>query len=317
MRRIIKESFGVKLGRGEPVKPFNTLEDAVDYINKGMKTRESDTFVLYNDDKEMIWLDYYTERDMHSLGYTVARQEDKNSVVFDKGTLKIKEVDNDDQNLRFMTVQEVGKQGHVNAAAKLAKFKFIEDNSKPSYLDLSAKVAHFNKDEALGDIAAVFADQLTAKTESVDPDAEELTELFGFKKKKKYNRYLVGVTQKRLQPLDFTAVVRELEKILRNNAAKVDEDKKWYNYPAATAFRFWCTEQEYSHIKTTVEYLSFSKLGRSVSSGYSDLRNNYKKAFEWKCLAEGVDLGESIQPEFNPTIEAERNPLNQDFPEVE
>lgn len=74
----------VKPGRGKPGKLFDTLDTAVDYINSGMKSKESETFILYNEaDDEMIWID--RQRDDQDLGYTVLRQKDK-SVSFDKKT---------------------------------------------------------------------------------------------------------------------------------------------------------------------------------------------------------------------------------------
>ena len=85
------EAYGVKLGRGKPVEEFDTLEAAIKNINDGMKSRSSETFVLYNGDAEMIWIDRYAERDGHDLGYTVSRHDDK-SVTFDedKQTLSAK-----------------------------------------------------------------------------------------------------------------------------------------------------------------------------------------------------------------------------------
>ena len=42
----------------KPCKLFDTLDAAVDYINSGMKSKESETFILYNEsDDEMIWID--------------------------------------------------------------------------------------------------------------------------------------------------------------------------------------------------------------------------------------------------------------------
>ena len=72
----------VKLGRGKTGKLLYAIDVAVDYINSEMKSKESETFILYNEaDDEMIWID--RQCDDQYLGYTVLRQKDK-SISFDK-----------------------------------------------------------------------------------------------------------------------------------------------------------------------------------------------------------------------------------------
>jgi hypothetical protein len=78
------EGFSVKYGRGKPEVKFDTLEDAVKHINDGMKKKAEDSYILYNNGKEMIWLDWYqASRDGSNNDYTVSRQEDKKTIKFE------------------------------------------------------------------------------------------------------------------------------------------------------------------------------------------------------------------------------------------
>jgi hypothetical protein len=88
----LTEAYNIKYGYGDVVKSFDKLEDAVDFINTGMKNKDSEHFVLYDDSKEMIWLDQYRNENDRDIGYTISRQNDKKSIEFDKATkvLKVK-----------------------------------------------------------------------------------------------------------------------------------------------------------------------------------------------------------------------------------
>jgi hypothetical protein len=78
------EGITVKYGRGKPEVKFDTLEDAVKHINDGMKKKAEDSYILYNNGKEMIWLDWYqASRDGSNNDYTVSRQEDKKTIKFE------------------------------------------------------------------------------------------------------------------------------------------------------------------------------------------------------------------------------------------
>lgn len=78
------EGITVKYGRGKPEVKFDTLEDAVNHINDGMKKKAEDSYILYNNGKEMIWLDWYqASRDGSNNGYTVSRQDDKKTIKFE------------------------------------------------------------------------------------------------------------------------------------------------------------------------------------------------------------------------------------------
>jgi hypothetical protein len=78
------EGVTVKYGRGKPEVKFDTLEDAVNHINDGMKKKAEDSYILYNNGKEMIWLDWYqASRDGSNNGYTVSRQDDKKTIKFE------------------------------------------------------------------------------------------------------------------------------------------------------------------------------------------------------------------------------------------
>lgn len=78
------EGISVKYGRGKPAVEFESLEDAIKHINDGMKNKAEDSYILYNDGKEMIWLDWYqASRDGSNNGYTVSRQDDKKTIKFE------------------------------------------------------------------------------------------------------------------------------------------------------------------------------------------------------------------------------------------
>ncbi len=90
---VITESFSVKYGRGSKSVDFNNLEDAVAHINDGMNAHSQTSFILYQDGKEMIWLDWYTSnRDGTESNWTEARSASASPVAFDKkaGKLTIK-----------------------------------------------------------------------------------------------------------------------------------------------------------------------------------------------------------------------------------
>lgn len=113
-----------------------------------MKSKESETFILYNEsDDEMIWID--RQRDDQDLGYTVLRQKDK-SVSFDKKNgLSVVQKNKVDADLKAMVIEEAGHMKLYNAAAKLAKFDFVKELKKASYIDFENKVIHCNPDEQL------------------------------------------------------------------------------------------------------------------------------------------------------------------------
>jgi hypothetical protein len=174
MEHIMNESYNVKLGHGKPVKSFDTLENAVAFINAGMQKKESETFALFNDTKEMIWLDSYSERDGHTLGYKVSRQEDKTTVSYDeqKGLVINTKVENDEE-LKAMVVEEAGRMKFYTEAKKLAKFRFVKDTSKDSYIDFEAGCVHYNTSEQLNAAVASLVDQLKAQHESLERTATE------------------------------------------------------------------------------------------------------------------------------------------------
>ena len=115
-----------------------------------MKSKESETFILYNEaDDEMIWLDCHHERDDQDLGYTVLRQKDK-SVSFDnKNGLSVVQKNEADADLKAMVIEEASHMKLYNAVAKLAKFDFVKESKKASYVDFENKVIHCNPDEQL------------------------------------------------------------------------------------------------------------------------------------------------------------------------
>lgn len=81
----LHEEYTVKYGRGGESKKFDSLEAAVEHINTGMKNREHDSFVLYHDNNELIWLDWYTaNRDSSDSNWSEARKASKAPVSFDK-----------------------------------------------------------------------------------------------------------------------------------------------------------------------------------------------------------------------------------------
>jgi hypothetical protein len=257
MRQTITEAYGVKLGRGKPVKPFGSLEDAIDFINTGMKNRDSETFVLYNDNKEMIWLDWYRDENNNSLGYIIARQDDKNTVEFDKQKgLIIKTTVEDDKELRGIVVKEAGRMKYINEASKLAKFRFVNETSKPSYIDFDEGCVHYNQQDQLNDAIESLVKQLRSKTESLDTEEEpeQLDEIFGFGKKSNKKRYIVGVVADSSRSVYTANLCDFLEEELR----KVAEDVKPYRgpryfpYHMLCTFEFVCEEHEFERVKRTI-----------------------------------------------------------------
>lgn len=169
LNKSLIESYVVKYGRGKTEEDkFNSLDDAIIHINNGMKNRDSETFILYNDKQEMIWLDYYRDRDYQGLGYTVSRQDDK-SITFDKEKgLSMTPIKDNDDNLKSMIIKEAGKMGHINAAAKLAKFKFMEDKKNTSRIDFNNNTVYYNPDEQLNDAINKIVNELKSKQESLN-----------------------------------------------------------------------------------------------------------------------------------------------------
>ena len=81
----LHEEYIVKYGRGGESKKFDNLVDAVEHINDGMKNRDHDSFVLYQDNNELIWLDWYTaNRDGSDSNWSESRKATKAPVSFDK-----------------------------------------------------------------------------------------------------------------------------------------------------------------------------------------------------------------------------------------
>ncbi len=177
----LTEAYTVKYGRGGKEVDFETMESAIAHINQGMKARAQDHYVLYKDGEELIWIDWYSaNEDGSDYNYSVARQSDK-SLAFDKNRgLSVIVKEENDVDIRSMIVRELGSMGSVkgaiNTGAKLAKFRCVVDNNKPSTLDLDNKVIYYNKNEVLPEVCKKFVAQMTAANEDLQEDATD--ELF-------------------------------------------------------------------------------------------------------------------------------------------
>jgi hypothetical protein len=171
--RLISESYSVKHGHEQTGKPFDTLDAAVAYINNGMKNREQDHYVLFDETgKEMIWIDWYTYDDKHTAFpfscYTVSRQNDKKTIKFDdkKRQLSVNDQKEDAADLRGMVIVECGRMKLFNVANKLKNMRFVLDKSKPSWIDFEDNCVHYNTNEQLNDAIRSLEKQLQSKTES-------------------------------------------------------------------------------------------------------------------------------------------------------
>jgi hypothetical protein len=288
MRHRINEAYGVKLGRGQPPKSFDTLESAVEFINAGMKKRDSDTYVLYNDNKEMIWLDRYEDRSGSSLGYTISRQDDKKTVTYDKQKgLLINNGPQDDESIRAIVVKEAGSMKHYNEAAKLAKFKFVVDTSKSSYIDFDANCVHYNTDEQLNEVIEELVKQLNSKTESLE--LEELEELFGLGKKAK-KKYIVGISAEDAGNVNVPKLASELSNILRDYADNVKSYRspreisahRYFAHSVLYMYEFTCSEDAYNKIKTKVSRISPRQVANKNSNyGTNEINSTIRRLLSW------------------------------------
>jgi hypothetical protein len=174
MRQTMHEAYTIKYGYGDVVKSFDALEDAVDFINMGMKNKDSEHFVLFRDGQEMIWLDHYRDRNFSDVGYTVSRHNDK-SIEFDKakGGLVIKQPEGpkDDKLTRDILVSAIFKKKAYSVAQALNKFKFIIDNNKPTQIDFDNNTVYYNEQGDYTDHAAdTLISQYKTKTEALADD---------------------------------------------------------------------------------------------------------------------------------------------------
>lgn len=248
-RESLNEGYTVKYGYGSKKTEFDDLQAAIDHINDGMKNRESDSFVLYNDGKEMIWLDYFRDRDFNGYGYSIARQDDK-SVEFDKATgLKIKVVIEDNPNEREMIVKEAGRMGYINQAPKLARFRYVLQSDKPSYIDFEEKVIYYNKQEQLSKTVDSLVDQIKTGKSAID-------EIFGFKKKPKdLKRYIVGVpVQEANKGLNHDRLNYRIIEVLRNmsDVPVMDVESyrgKYFTFRPSCQISFVCPASKFDEVK--------------------------------------------------------------------
>lgn len=248
-RESLNEGYTVKYGYGSKKTEFDDLQAAIDHINNGMKNRESDSFVLYNDGKEMIWLDYFRDRDFNGYGYSIARQDDK-SVEFDKATgLKIKVVIEDNPNEREMIVKEAGRMGYINQAPKLARFRYVLQSEKPSYIDFDEKVIYYNKQEQLSKTVDSLVDQIKTGKSALD-------EIFGIKKKPKdLKRYIVGVpVQEANKGLNHDRLNYRIIEVLRNMSDVPVMDVapyrgKYFTFRPSCQISFVCPASKFEEVK--------------------------------------------------------------------
>jgi hypothetical protein len=300
MRQAITEAYHVRLGRGKLDKFFDSLQAAVDFINDGMKNRDAESFVLYNDNKEMIWLDYYRERDGHGLGYTVSSQNDK-SVVFDKQSgLTINNQKDNDEQLRAIVVQEAGRMKYYREAQKFAKLRFVNQTSESSYIDFEEGCVYYNKQEQLNDAIESLVKQLRSKTESLETaESEQLNEIFGLGKKSKKKRYIVGITADTSRTV-YTAELSDfIEKQLKKKAevVKLYRGPRYFPYSMLRSFEFVCEEQEFERIKryvlSTIRSSDFTAT-KEYGAAADHLVNNLIKWGTLGAVKESIEVDDTL-----------------------
>lgn len=307
----LTEGFSVKYGRGAESKEFDNLEDAVKHINDGMKNRDHDAFVLYQDGEEMIWLDWYTaNRDGSDSSWSEARSTSKSPVVFDRktGTLSIKpaEETKEAKNMRIIVAQEVAKNGKVGIGQKLLKFFCIMDESQPSHLDVAAGKMYYNKKEVLGEVCDKFVAELEGgvKNESL----EEVEEgIFGFGKKKGsgVNHYIGAMGVDRSRTLYTAEISKKFERAIKAHATNVTRSNRNYFMDHKLAqFEFDCTENDLRAIKNDLydlrldydRYMSSAGRTYRYRNGHAEFDSEAKEAianlFEFRKLG---SVSESLE----------------------
>lgn len=253
----LRESYYISTGRGQKKVPADSLDSAISMINDGMKNRKSETFVLYDDNNELIWIDRYAERDGNDLGYSVSRQSDK-SIKFDKNKGLYKTESKQDSKWKQMIVNEISNNmKKYSMAAKFNKFNYVEDATTPSHIDISNNTVYCNPEESLSEIASKLVSEVEGKK-------EELTELFGLGKKEKIACRL-GISATVSQYFDTGKILRSIRDILnRFKAEKIRVhsgvttcDK--LNYFAGTMgyiIEFVCLPKNYDKIERLIESLN-------------------------------------------------------------
>lgn len=169
------EGYTVKQDTHDKGAPFDTLDQAIEYVNKQMKMRKQNHIILFDDNnKELIWIDRYRDENNNDVGYVVARQKD-NNLVFDKNkqTLELKGVESDVE-LRNIVVKEAGRLKQYRAAQKLAKMIFVKDNSEPTHIDKKSNTVYFNEKEQLEDSIKNLVTQLNAVTEDFENNKPQI-----------------------------------------------------------------------------------------------------------------------------------------------
>ena len=173
IKESLGEAFSVKLGRNEQPKNFDSLEKAVEFINNGINDSNSfaSSYILYDENgKELIWLDRFDNLDDRGgwASYNASKHEGKDVVDYsqEKGLTIVKSPaagEEDDEVVRSTIIQQMVQQKFLNQVAIIKKYKFIEDSSKPSYIDYDNKVVHYNPDESGVDVAKKFGEEMKTK----------------------------------------------------------------------------------------------------------------------------------------------------------
>jgi hypothetical protein len=308
----MNESYEVKHNKmGETTKKFDTLDAAIEYINDGMKNRTEKSYILYNDaGKEMIWLDHYSDRDQHFLGYSAARHLDK-SVNFDKEKGLYVDVKlEDNKTYRDIVNHEMSKLKRVGVAMDLLKnYRFVADKSEPSHIDFDKKEVHYNEEEQSTEACQKLIQQWDEhkKTEAVAEDGEELMEIFGLGKKKKAVHVVAiksgkqGTFGTNIQEgdIDVNRLAYLIKEILRKHAniikeysgfRSAEEIQHYFRGAVLHAFKFACTDAEYQKIQQEVSlikskditYLRKPSMKANVNSVvmWADAYDTYNESIE-------------------------------------
>ena len=309
--RKLSEDYKVSYGRGAKSINFDTLDDAIDHINKGMKDRASETFVLYNNNDEMIWIDRYAERDGHDLGYTVSRHDDKSVQLGDNGVLSVTPKKYDETLKNIILDHIRNKLRKFGLAPKLAKFNYEADNSGDTHIDFDKNIIYVNRDYSTDEIAQKIVADFEANNKPVN-------EIFGFGKKAK-TACRLGIRGNVSHYFDTSKLIRSIREIL--NRYKAEQIKVHagvqacdkLNYFAETMgyiIEFVCSEKDYDKIENMIRNLNGYNHATSVAkqdNSPSELNDKLEGMFKFSTssVTESIDSDSDLLTEDENAPEGE------------
>ena len=172
----LSEAYVVKFGydKSKPEQSFDKLEDAIKFINDGMKKKESKSYTLFNGSEEMIWLDEYRDANNSDVGYTVSRHNDK-SIEFDKskGGLAIKQQEvKHNEACRKVVIAAIFAKKEYKVAQVLSSFKYVEGRDRETSIDFDNKIVYYNDSKTSSDGADDLIRLYKEKNESLNEAIE-------------------------------------------------------------------------------------------------------------------------------------------------